>query len=339
MRERFCLGLAWSVAAATAVPMLRVDQRFVRSLDFPRPQIALLGLAALAGLPPRHRAARWAAAAAVAWQAWRILPFTPLAPRQSRPPERSRTGLRILTSNVEMENRNSAAFLRRVEEYDPDVVAVLEADAWWESRLRVLEQGRPHVLRQPQDNYYGMLFYSRLPVREGGVRFRVAPDIPSIRVELELPGGETMDLYVVHPEPPPFNDTGERDAELMLVAREIRDRRRPAVLVGDLNDVAWSDVNRAFQKVSGMLDPRVGRGFYNTFSARSRLLRFPIDHAFHSRDFRLRDLQVLEGIGSDHFPVLLDLSYEPEVREEQRRPRDDAASEALADERIEKAKA
>jgi endonuclease/exonuclease/phosphatase (EEP) superfamily protein YafD len=41
-----------------------------------------------------------------------------------------------------------------------------------------------------------------------------------------------------------------------------------------------------------------GRGFYNSYHAEHRLLRYPLDHVFHSNHFRLVDLQRLRSIGS-----------------------------------------
>jgi hypothetical protein len=80
------------------------------------------------------------------------------------------------------------------------------------------------------------------------------------------------------PRPPvPPTPSYGRDAELVLIGREIDGASRPAVVAGDLNDVAWSSTTTLFQKISGTLDPRVGRGLYNSFHAKSPLLRFPLD--------------------------------------------------------------
>ena len=108
-------------------------------------------------------------------------------------------------------------------------------------------------------------------------------------------------------------------------------------MLGDLNDVAWSRTNYLFQDISGLLDPRIGRGFYHTFHAKVPLLRFPLDHFFHSNHFRLVDFRRLGYFGSDHFPVYIRLSYEPDAERVQEQLSASKSEKEEADEKIEKA--
>ena len=87
--------------------------------------------------------------------------------------------------------------------------------------------------------------------------------------------------------------------------------RAPVIIGGDLNDVAWSRMTRLFLRTSGLLDPRRGRGFYNTFHADRWYMRFPLDHLFHSEHFTVSNIERLGFVGSDHFPILIDLRYAP----------------------------
>ena len=63
------------------------------------------------------------------------------------------------------------------------------------------------------------------------------------------------------------------------------------------------------------------------FHARFPGLRFPLDHILHSTHFRLVGMRVLPYVGSDHFPVVATLSFEPDAAAKQEAPKADAADE------------
>jgi len=117
----------------------------------------------------------------------------------------------------------------------------------------------------------------------------------------------------------------------------VGERDGPTIVAGDLNDVAWSRTTRLFQKISRLLDPRIGRGRFNTYHADHWWLRWPLDHVFHSDDFRLLRLEVQPSIGSDHFPIFAEFSYEPAGEDEQSAPSNDHGDQQEADARIEEA--
>ena len=123
----------------------------------------------------------------------------------------------------------------------------------------------------------------------------------------------------------------------MLTGQEIAEQGRAAVVIGDLNDVAWSYTATLFQRVSHMADPRVGRGMFGTFHAEHRLARYPLDHVFHTRDFSLNELRVLPYTGSDHFPIVVDLAFTPEVKAQVPRPETTALDRAAARDAVEDA--
>jgi endonuclease/exonuclease/phosphatase (EEP) superfamily protein YafD len=328
----FLLFMGWMVIVATSLPILRATAWWVRIFDFPRVQILFLGISVLVlhllfTRPFRLSAGLFLAflAASLIFQSWQIYPYTVLAGEQvqSAIREQPETTLRLLVANVLMSNRNDSDFLGLIHEERPDVLLVLEPDYWWEERLSPLKKEFPHSLQYPLDNTYGMLLYSRLQITQEHIHFLVKEDIPSFQVTVHLPSGDLIDLWGVHPEPPipqESESSAPRDAELLIVGKAVRDLSRPVIVAGDLNDVAWSRTTRLFQRISGLLDPRIGRGRYSTFHARYPFLRWPLDHVFHSDHFRLVELRVLPGFGSDHFPILAVLSFEPQRREGQEKP-------------------
>jgi endonuclease/exonuclease/phosphatase (EEP) superfamily protein YafD len=250
------------------------------------------------------------------WQLWWILPYTPLWPKEVKSSKESKPewGLSIITSNVLTPNRNTEALIKLVKKHQPDILVTLESDQWWQEQLQVLESDMPFTVKCPLDNLYGMHLYSKLPLHDQEISFLVEKDVPSIHVSIELRNGDRVRAHFVHPAPPsPTENTesAERDAELIIIARSVDKSDQPVIVTGDLNDVAWSSTTRLFRKISGLLDPRIGRGMFNTFHAKYPFLRWPLDHLFHSEHFTLRAISRLPSIGSDHFPLLTSLSFTP----------------------------
>ncbi len=124
------------------------------------------------------------------------------------------------------------------------------------------------------------------------------------------------------------------NAELLIVGREVNRRDRPTIIAGDFNDVAWSHTTTLFQKTSGLLDPRVGRGMYSTFNATHPLLRWPLDHVFHSDHFKLVRMERGPSWGSDHFPIFIELKLESGAQAEQEEPDTSPAEGEQVDQKI-----
>lgn len=341
------IALALLLVAATALPILRFDQWWIRVFDFPRGQIAVAGVLLVAVYlyfwdPHRvHESlVLGLLVLAVIFQLVKIVPYTVLMPKQVLDAESGSDDdrLSLLVANVLMENRESAAFLDVVREYDPDVVVTLETDDWWEQALSPLEGTYRHTLKYPLGNTYGMLVYSRLEMLDPKVRFILDDTIPSMQMQLVLPSGARVHAHFVHPDPPNprhATETTKRDAELLIVGREVDRRDRPTLIAGDLNDVAWSYTTTLFQKASGLLDPRIGRGLYNTYNAKNVFMRWPLEHVFHSEHFKLVRMERGPAWGSDHFPIFVELVLESDAEARQDEPQTSRAEAEEVDEAIE----
>lgn len=339
----FAVCITLLCLTATLMPLIPSPYWWIRIFDFTRLQVAVLSLVATA-LVMRFRPAYWAVqagllAGAVFYQASYITDYTPLKPTQAKSASdiRAKNRVRLLVCNIRMENRDAVAFVDLVRRTQPDLVLVNEPDAWWTEQLRALHPKYPHRLLYPLPNTYGMGLFSRFPLLDSRVRFLVEPDVPSLWTAVRLPTGNTFDLYCLHPRPPkPGTQSYERDAELLLVGRHLRQTNRPAVVAGDMNDVGWSRTSRLFQRYSGLVDPRRGRGLYNTYSTFVPLFRYPLDHVFYSDVFGLLKLERLPSVGSDHFPMLVELSYEPQTDNTRNAPKREAGDARRVREKIRK---
>lgn len=333
----------------TILPLLRFWAWWIRIGEFPRLQIAVVAIAVIASalfiLPPFdvfEDVFLLALAGCVGYQLYCIAKYLPIYPKQV---QRSRVPvpkniIRLFIYNVFIENRETEKFLRMIEKMNPDIVLLAEPDKFWLDEIAEIKKTFPHFVECPLDNAYGMALYSKLELKNARLEFLVEEDIPSIHADVVLRSGKTVDLYCLHPRPPvPMESlrSMERDAELLMVGRHIDKQDAPTIVCGDLNDVAWSWTTTLFQKVSGLLDPRIGRGLYSTFPVKYPLMRCPLDHVFHSKHFRLVELQRLPNIGSDHFPMYISLALETTAHLMQEEPAADTADHKEAEEMIEEA--
>ncbi|MBO6827529.1 MAG: endonuclease/exonuclease/phosphatase family protein [Sneathiella sp.] len=311
----------------TLLPVWNNSHWLVRSMDFPRLQIAFYAVVLivlqcfLVNTTEVKYGLIGITLACFIWQVLWILPYTRLWPVEVKSAEDSDSDsdsdsqLSILTANVLTPNQKAHKLIELVKQHRPDVLVTLESDQWWEDQLDILQADMPFTIKCPQDNLYGMHVYSRLPLEEHSIEYIVEDDIPSMHALLRLQNGDAVQIHFLHPAPPSpteNQESAERDAELVTVARRIaKSKHGPIILTGDLNDVAWSSTTRLFRKISGLLDPRVGRGMFNTFHASYPFLRWPLDHLFHSEHFTVKSILRLPPIGSDHFALLTRLSYSP----------------------------
>lgn len=310
------------LVVATILPLVPVNDWWIRISDFPRIQVgALLGFALLATLLvfDRRRPRTWFLACglglAVSAQLTAIWPYTPLHPTEmdARATCSAGSRVRLLIANVLMTNRNAEPLLDQIGRLDPDLVLLVETDDWWGGRLESLEARYPHVVSRPRNDFYGLHLFSRFSLVDPKVRFLIDDYVPSLRTGVRLPSGALIDLHGVHSKPPPHQNTARRDAELLLAAQEVRESSAPSIVAGDMNDVAWSRTTQLFRRVGGLLDPRIGRGLYTTFNANWPFLRWPVDHVFFEPAFALMEFRVLGHIGSDHLPVYAALCHAPET--------------------------
>lgn len=341
-------ALALLVVVATVWALIPRDEWWVRDLDFPRLQILTVGLTdglLLLVLPQPWDA--WRAgillllAVALLYQIKMVIPYTKLWPKQVKQVTLPQPDQQIcmLVSNVLTSNRKHHLLIEQIRQHQPDLVLTLETDQVWEQALVSIEPDYPQVVRIPLDNLYGMHLYSRLPLEDTQVKFLLSDDIPSIQTTVSLRSGKKVRLYCLHPKPPSPTEAYEstlRDAELLMVGRHIASKDQTCIVMGDLNDVAWSRTTRLFQRISGLLDPRIGRHFINTFHANYPLLRWSLDHVFHSTDFGLISMQRLPSVGSDHFPVLTRLQYLPSAQDQQQSLDVEVSDHEEASEKIKK---
>jgi len=223
----------------------------------------------------------------------------------------------ILTANVHQDNEDMDKIIEAINNSNADFMIFTEANKRWQKAIsNSISEDYLYKLEYPLDNTYGMLMYSKFETIDPGVEFLVKSDIPSIHTKVITREGDTIQIHAIHPTPPmPTHNpmSTNRDAEMMKVAKRVMDTKLPTIVLGDFNDVPWSETTKLFKLVSKTLDPRIGRGLYSTYNAQKFLLRWPLDHIFCTKEFRLKTFKTYSRSSSDHFPVYGEFTLEPKL--------------------------
>jgi len=260
---------------------------------------------------------------------WVIIPYTVIGKKmidevKLRPDEKP---LDIMVYNVLQYNEEYQKLVDLLKKRNPDIVFLLETNKKWMESIKEATDEYQYKIEVPLENTYGLLFYSKLPVKHQEINYLISDEIPSIVADIEY-NKQTIRMYGLHPTPPvpqENEESTERDAEILLIGKKAKEYQKASIVFGDLNDVAWSRTTRLFLKTSKMLDPRRGRGMFSTFHANYWFLRWPLDHFFLSSQFRLVEMIREPHIGSDHYPISIkvvlrsdDISGEFELNQEEK---------------------
>jgi endonuclease/exonuclease/phosphatase (EEP) superfamily protein YafD len=284
------------------------------------------------------RRSRWLAAGwlagglALLWTRYRhaLTAWLPAPTRQeAAPPQAAASAaaqpLRLLSFNLLRDNYHTDIAASVVAAQNADVVLLQELEPRMYARLRRVLAHYPHQHWRPHHRSgSGMGVFSRYPLEPSGLwqSFSLRPY--ALRVTLQMPAGP-VDVYSIHllsVGQAAMHKTGfdgnfrERERQVRTLVAEVKDRRCPALLLGDHN---MTEGNEAYRiAAAGLVDawtvagrgpgwtwPRTGAPFHEPEEMRRPQLR--LDYCFCTPDVHPQHMQVIdEWTGSDHCPIVVD---------------------------------
>jgi endonuclease/exonuclease/phosphatase (EEP) superfamily protein YafD len=214
--------------------------------------------------------------------------------------------VRVLLVNVEVGNEHYADLVRVVDEVAPDVIGVTELDPAWARELTRRLPEFSHRLVVPQDDAYGIGVFSKLPLDDAHVeRFPAADGPPTIVTGLEPAGAEAMTLVVTHVHTPFAGSIHERHLHALADARPRLGAR--LAVCGDFNTVPWAAAFRRLAE-TGLTDVYDGNVPGYSWPTWNPLLRLPVDNCLVGGGLRVAAHEHGSDIGSDHYPLIVDLA-------------------------------
>lgn len=217
--------------------------------------------------------------------------------------------VRVLLANVRSENKEYGRLLELVRSSQPDLILLEELNSEWVDALGTLRKEYPQHVEAPEEDNFGIGFYTRFPVSHLAVRRFGEIQVASVVGDVETPGG-AFHFIGTHPLPPVGQAYWHwRNNQLVQVASWAGKMKGPVVILGDLNTPPWSPSFRRFMETSRLRDSRKGFGLQSSWPTFLPPLGIPIDHCLVSSQFAVCDRRLGPSIGSDHAPVIVDLRF------------------------------
>ncbi len=222
---------------------------------------------------------------------------------------------RVMTYNVGNGLAPSQRLVRLLAASGADIVGLQELTHDQAQAIqRALRDDYPHQLLHPA-GIPGKALLTRFAVRDS-VLLELYPRRPDLVATLDV-AGQPLQIIVAHPPPPHVSTNGIRPNDLALNQfRELVKRAsagEPTILLGDFNMRDKHDVYTLLTD-AGLTDAyrSVGR---TGFTYPLRRGWFPLrpmlrlDYIWHSAHLRAIDARIGPDAGSDHLPVLADLTW------------------------------
>jgi endonuclease/exonuclease/phosphatase (EEP) superfamily protein YafD len=215
--------------------------------------------------------------------------------------------IKIVMANVLADNYDYERLAALIEREQPDIIGLVEINRRWLDGLERLREQYPYQMNLPAGTRGMALWFRRPPESMDRPEQLVPEGNPLIHATFLL-GGKLRHLWLVHPTNP-LGHRGRRlsNRELAAIARRVADTGGSRLVVGDLNRTDGSPHFRSFERACGLRDSRLGFGREATWPVWSPY-RIAIDHAFLSADLAVVSRRVGPDIGSDHFPLILEIS-------------------------------
>jgi endonuclease/exonuclease/phosphatase (EEP) superfamily protein YafD len=217
--------------------------------------------------------------------------------------------LRVVSLNVQAGNPDKAQVLEYLRATDADLFFLMEVDAEWAAALAELAATHPHHLEWPQEDNFGLAFFSRVPLQSLEVIHTSQRGPPSIRARLTHAGRE-LAILGIHPPPPIGRRLSQiRDTQLADTAALVASLDVPVLVVGDLNATPWSHGLRLLRDGT-TLDHRSPDPSWTPTWNVAFVFPIPIDHALVTPPLVVARRKIGPEVGSDHRPQILDIGWQ-----------------------------
>lgn len=240
--------------------------------------------------------------------AWVIAPYyVPTIVPSIQP----KTRMKLLHLNVYKHNHAVQPTQQLIATQHADIINLQEYNTQWRNQLEATGVLKAYPYRFYVDGGDDAI-YSKFPfktVRAEHVGNSVhGADVGIVATVLPTPTTPITFLFSHTTNPQDSAGTIRQQAHFDFWIKQRSTYGSPFVLVGDINTAPWSYGFRTMVQKMNLRDSQLGFGVQPSFPTFSWAIRIPIDHCLVSPEVAVLDRKLAPSVGSDHFPVVVELA-------------------------------
>lgn len=260
------------------------------------------------------RSFRWPGIAAAAFGVWAVLSVTGLSvipglgqvQASHQPDDGLGPVYKLLQLNLRFDNAEANKVLSLIGRVRPDVITLDEVSDLWREKVALLSSAYPHQIICPVRHVTGgVAILSLRPFAEGSEPKCLAGGaLATATVDF---GGRSVEVAAIHLQWPWPRGQARQIGKMTPLLGALPET---AILAGDLNATSWSAAAARVADASATtpVGPSGPTWLHRWLPDWLRFAGLPIDHVFTKGDVIAHSVGILEPVGSDHLPVLMEFS-------------------------------
>jgi endonuclease/exonuclease/phosphatase (EEP) superfamily protein YafD len=245
--------------------------------------------------------------------------------RDSSPPD---ARFRILQINLNYKNFDYERVENYIRTVDPDLLVLEEYTPAWGKALSLnLAAQLPYKIGIEREDPYGIAVFSRHKIEKQEILNLAGYGWPSILCQFPFAHG-SLNILAVHLIGPVTETGWTQQRNELSDLRETTLHIHPLCICGDFNRTPWTTNFQQLLTEEKLRDSRIGYGlqaswptgrpivvskllkvpFRLELAGLNLLVALPIDHCLVTKELRVVHREIGPFVGSDHFPVVVDLA-------------------------------
>lgn len=216
----------------------------------------------------------------------------------------------VYSANIHKSNKDFLKIIKGVAESNADILLLLEVTEENFKPVKTLINNYPyHIINlNITSSGTGTVLISRFPILAHEITKYSEVGNMLVYAVLEI-NNRKVAFYGVHLPRPMFAAANKtRIEQFRSLAEHVAKQSIPVIVAGDFNATPYSPIFKEVLKISGLNDSRVGFGWQPSWPTTFPLLWIPIDHILTSPEVQVHNRITGSYTGSDHYPVVAELS-------------------------------